>query len=109
MAMIAWTSCWTPIAATRIAIAIVTFDGLAGRPACLTAFIRAQRPTLYAPRLRHRPNVAHHRQHEMRRRLARAVHLHCRRAVVGGLGLEDVGDVRLRVAVDNREPRALHL
>src|SRR3954464_13047085 len=40
--------------------------------------------------LGHWPHVRHHRQHEMRRRLRRAVHLDRRRLVVRSLRLEDV-------------------
>src|SRR5690349_12812880 len=54
-------------------------------------------------------DVAHHRQHQMRCRLRCPEDVNRRRLVVGGLRLENVRHVRLRVAVDAREPRALHL
>src|SRR5215510_3123316 len=49
------------------------------------------------------------RQRDIRRRVLRPIHALRRRAEIGVLRFEDVRHERLRIAIDQREPRALHL
>src|ERR1039458_2529978 len=55
------------------------------------------------------PVLLDHRQHHRAGRLRRAVDALGGFHVVRGVGFPNVGDVFLRVAVVDREPRALHL
>src|SRR5690349_1886128 len=94
------------MSAVTIAIAMVIHDRAMvcrGR-----STLNAQRSTLRAT-LRYRPEVAHHRQHDVRRSLWCAIDLHRRRSVIRRLCVEDVRDERLWIAIDDREPGTLYL
>src|SRR5205807_3777412 len=55
------------------------------------------------------PSIREHRQGQMRRQAGRAPDAVRLGPKVRRPGLEDIGDVRLGIAIDDREPGALHL